>query len=232
MTGDKQKQNMRNCRKYLKMASATKKKKSKSAFPKILFLLTLSVSFSYVYFLTNEDAREKKDEFIQTILVSSEHREAVQKIERNWLYLPTETVVKDVSTRAPLTREGVVNEVNRYREMFGVNSLVVDVNLERVASVKMNKMFEEQYFDHISPTGTRVVDIVVQMTRDYVFVGDNLAMGFYRNDQELVKAWMNSLGHRNNILNERYNATGVALREGSYKGRNVLMVVQVFGASK
>ena len=54
-------------------------------------------------------------------------------------------------------------------------------------------------------------------------------MGNFKNDQDLVSAWLNSPGHRANILNTRFTEIGTAVLKGFYEGREVWMAVQEFG---
>ncbi|QQS22537.1 hypothetical protein IPM19_02800 [bacterium] len=55
-------------------------------------------------------------------------------------------------------------------------------------------------------------------------------MGNYENDQVLVEAWMNSPGHRANILDSKFNEIGVAVGRGMFEGKEVWLAVQEFGA--
>ncbi|MBM3206494.1 MAG: hypothetical protein FJZ43_02645, partial [Candidatus Staskawiczbacteria bacterium] len=64
---------------------------------------------------------------------------------------------------------------------------------------------------------------------DYVLVGENLILGNFKDEKEVVELWMNSPGHRANILNERFTEIGVAIIKGTYKGKTAWMGVQEFG---
>ena len=62
----------------------------------------------------------------------------------------------------------------------------------------------------------------------FIAVGENLALGNYENDQALVQAWMDSPGHRANILNNRFREIGVAVAQGTFEGRQTWLAVQAF----
>ncbi|MEA2092871.1 MAG: CAP domain-containing protein [Patescibacteria group bacterium] len=129
-----------------------------------------------------------------------------------------------------LTHNGVVTETNKQRELFLMNTLQENEDLNRIAMLKLENMFREGYFAHISPDGDGVNDIAKEEGYEYLFIGDNLAIGPYEDDEELLEAWMNSDGHRENILNEVYTEIGVAVKKDYYEGRETWIAVQVFGA--
>ena len=64
---------------------------------------------------------------------------------------------------------------------------------------------------------------------EYVVVGENLALGNFGGDQDVVEAWMNSPGHRANILNPKYQEIGIAVGQGKFEGHNTWIAVQSFG---
>ncbi len=90
-------------------------------------------------------------------------------------------------------------------------------------------MIDNQYFAHVSPSGIDIVMLTERYGYAYLNVGENLALGDFVSSQEVVTGWMNSPGHRANILNKSYTELGVAAIIGAYNGRNVWFVVQEFG---
>ena len=90
-------------------------------------------------------------------------------------------------------------------------------------------MFRQQYFEHESPDGKHPADVIKATGYDYLVVGENLALGNYENDQVLVEAWMNSPGHRANILDGKFEEIGVAVGKGMFEGKEVWLAVQEFG---
>ena len=90
-------------------------------------------------------------------------------------------------------------------------------------------MFAKQYFEHISPQGLDVSDLAEDAGYKFIEIGENLALGNFLNDETLVQAWMDSPGHRENILNSNYKEIGVAVLKGTYQGKTTWMAVQHFG---
>jgi len=134
---------------------------------------------------------------------------------------------RDVQTRE-LTVRGIIDETNKERTKNNRGELVENNTLNQVAEIKLDDMFENQYFAHISPDGVGVGDIAKDLMYEYITVGDNLALGNFNGDDDVVNEWMMSPGHRRNILNDSYQEIGVAAKEGQYEGRDVWMAVQVF----
>jgi hypothetical protein len=96
---------------------------------------------------------------------------------------------------------------------------------------KVEDMFQNQYFAHESSTGEKVSDLAKKFGYDFLLIGENLAMGNFSSDEDLVLAWMESPGHRENILNEKYQEIGVAVKKGIFEGKEVWIAVQHFGLS-
>jgi hypothetical protein len=93
-------------------------------------------------------------------------------------------------------------------------------------------MFDYQYFEHISPSGVGVADLANDAGYEYIIIGENLALGGFKDDKAVVDAWMASPGHRANILNNRYTDIGVSVGRGIFEGREVWLAVQHFGLPK
>lgn len=130
---------------------------------------------------------------------------------------------------ARLTEEGTFSETNRHRSENGVPALRYDGTLAAAAEAKLKDMFERQYFAHESPTGDGPADVIEAAGYDYVTVGENLALGNFADDRDLVQAWMDSPGHRANILEAKFSEIGVAVGRGMFEGRMTWMAVQEFG---
>lgn len=128
-----------------------------------------------------------------------------------------------------LTQTGVIVETNRERTARGIPALSENQKLDAAAEAKVIDMFAKQYFEHVSPSGVGVDTLADRVGYAYVTVGENLALGNFADDQALVTAWMNSPGHRANILNTHFSEIGVAVRKGMFEGREVWLAVQEFG---
>ena len=145
------------------------------------------------------------------------------------LRAPTPTTPLPTST-ATLSMRGVIEHTNSARaQNGGLPALIENELLDRDAQMKLDDMFAKQYFEHVSPTGIGPADLAKTAGYAYVIVGENLALGDFESDQALVTAWMNSPGHRANILNAHYQEIGVAVGKGTYEGHETWMAVQSFG---
>ena len=140
------------------------------------------------------------------------------------------TVSPSTPTGATLSVRGVIEYTNGARSLNGgLPALIENSTLDRDAQIKLEDMFAKQYFEHESPTGVGPSDIAKAVGYNFVIVGENLALGDFGSDEKLVEAWMNSPGHRANILNEHYEEIGVAVGKGLYDGRMTWLAVQAFG---
>lgn len=102
----------------------------------------------------------------------------------------------------------VVALVNQERAKQGLKPFVVDWEVERVARYKSNDMQAKNYFSHTSPTYGSPFNMLKHFGVSYRSAGENIAKG-QRTPQEVMNAWMNSSGHRANILNSGYTHIGV-----------------------
>lgn len=138
-----------------------------------------------------------------------------------------------------LTQPGVIQWTNAARLENGFAALTENLTLDRAATLKMGDMFEKQYFAHVSPGGTGPIHWLESANYGYIASGENLAIGNFEDDQTLVQAWMDSPGHRANILNGRYTEIGVAVGESEFsaeggsasggEGEITWIAVQIFG---
>ncbi len=132
-----------------------------------------------------------------------------------------------------LSIEGVLLYTNKNRIDNKIpNELVLNKKLNNSAAIKLQDMFTNEYFEHVSPKGVSVGDLAQNVNYNYITIGENLALGNFKDDQTLVDAWMASPGHRANILSNKYTEIGIATGYGSYKGQNTWLAVQHFGTPK
>jgi len=111
----------------------------------------------------------------------------------------------------------------------GLAVMTENARLSRAAETKANDMFLNQYFEHVSPAGVDPGTLVASSGYEYIITGENLILGNFKDEADMVEAWMNSPGHRANILNTAYSEIGVAVIKGDYKGEQVWIAVQEFG---
>lgn len=107
----------------------------------------------------------------------------------------------------------VLNLVNQERAKHGLKALTLSDKLTSVATTKSKDMATKNYFSHTSPTYGSPFDMLKHFGISYRSAGENIAAG-QRTPAEVMNAWMNSSGHRANILNAKYTQLGV----GYYKG--------------
>lgn len=110
----------------------------------------------------------------------------------------------------------VVRLVNEQRANYGLQPLTENWELSRVARYKSQDMADNRYFSHTSPTYGSPFQMIRAFGLSFRTAGENIAYG-QRTPQAVVNAWMNSSGHRANILNSSYTQIGVGyVADGSY----------------
>ncbi|ACA58620.1 CAP domain-containing protein [Candidatus Desulforudis audaxviator] len=110
----------------------------------------------------------------------------------------------------------IVELVNAERAKLGLRALAVDAKLSQVARLKSEDMRDKRYFAHQSPTYGSPFDMMRQFGITYRTAGENIAAG-QRTPEEAMRGWMNSSGHRANILNPNFTHIGVGhVVGGSY----------------
>ena len=110
----------------------------------------------------------------------------------------------------------VVRLVNEIRQEKGLKPLTANWELSRVARFKSQDMKDNRYFSHTSPTYGTPFQMIRAFGLTYRTAGENIAQG-YATPQAAVNAWMNSSGHRANILNSSYTQIGVGyVSSGNY----------------
>ena len=102
----------------------------------------------------------------------------------------------------------VIRLVNEQRAKNGLKPLSANWELSRVARYKSQDMVDNRYFSHTSPTYGTPYQMIKSFGLTYRTAGENIAYG-QRTPQAVVNAWMNSSGHRANILNASYTQIGV-----------------------
>lgn len=110
----------------------------------------------------------------------------------------------------------VVELVNEIRTENGLPKLAHDWELSRVARYKSQDMKDNKYFSHTSPVYGSPFDMIKNFGISYRSAGENIARG-YSTPEAVVNGWMNSSGHRANILNSSYTRIGVGyVKSGNY----------------
>lgn len=124
------------------------------------------------------------------------------------LSIPTaQTDIKSMESR-------VVTLVNAERAKAGLQPLKENWQLSRVARYKSQDMINKGYFSHTSPTYGSPFTMMQSFGITFSAAGENIAQG-QRSPEEVMNSWMNSPGHRSNILSPAYNQIGVGLAKDS-----------------
>ena len=107
----------------------------------------------------------------------------------------------------------VADLVNKERSSRGLNPLTYNTALAKMADDKAKDMYYNNYFSHTSPTYGSPFDMMKSYGIQYTAAGENIAKG-QKTPQEVMNSWMNSEGHRANILSTSYNQIGVGYFNG------------------
>jgi uncharacterized YkwD family protein len=117
------------------------------------------------------------------------------------------------NTSASQFAQEVVTLVNKERAKVGAKPLTMDAALSNMALDKAKDMYNNKYFDHNSPTYGSPFDMMDSYGISYRAAGENIAKG-QRTPQEVMNAWMNSAGHKKNILDPNFTKIGVGYYQG------------------
>ncbi|MEW5908014.1 MAG: CAP domain-containing protein [Patescibacteria group bacterium] len=128
-----------------------------------------------------------------------------------------------------LSVKGIIILTNEQRAEQKLLALKENSKLNEAALIKAKDIIQRQYFDHISPSGVGPSDLAKEVNYHFLIMGENLALGDFRDDKNVVNAWMKSPGHRANILDSRFREIGVAVIKGRFNDQDVWVAVQEFG---
>ena len=106
---------------------------------------------------------------------------------------------------------------NQQRAQIGLSPLTMNWQLERMARIKSQDMRDNHYFSHTSPTYGSPFQMMTSFGIEYTAAGENIAAG-QPDPKSVVTSWMNSPGHRANILSKSYTEIGVGFASGGTYG--------------
>lgn len=112
------------------------------------------------------------------------------------------------TTTAEAYAKEVLDLVNEERAAAGLSALTLSDDLTYAATLKSKDMVKNNYFSHTSPTYGSPFDLISSLGIKYSYAGENIAMG-YQTPAVVMNAWMNSSGHKANILNANYTQMGL-----------------------
>lgn len=140
--------------------------------------------------------------------------------------------VSVVRSTAALNEIDLIKLHNEQRAKQGLSGLSFNSQLAESARQKGVAMLESDCWSHYCPDGKSPWDFFRNVDYVYSFAGENLAEGF-NNNEAVMRAWMNSKTHRENILKSEFTEVGIALVSGLYQGRqNNTVIVVHFGKPK
>jgi hypothetical protein len=129
---------------------------------------------------------------------------------------------------AQFNNDDLLLQTNARRADKGLAPLQLNPQLSQAAYQKGQDMFAKNYWAHNAPDGTTPWVFIKDSGYEYLYAGENLARG-YSSAPDVVNAWMNSQGHRDNILSSNYDDVGFAVLAGTLDGDETILVVQEFG---
>ncbi len=124
-----------------------------------------------------------------------------------------ETEKEQITTQSSQTAQ-VVALTNQERNSQGLSSLKSNSELNKLAQMKAEDMANNNYFSHTSPTYGSAFDMMNTYGVSYRTAGENIAKG-QKTAEAVMTGWMNSSGHRANILNSSYTEIGVGYAKDS-----------------
>ncbi len=151
------------------------------------------------------------------------------------IYLLNQSFIRSLTILKPgilgysseITVDKVISATNSQRQKLGLASLKYNATLSQSAAAKAEDMFKNNYWAHNSPQGKTPWDFFKSAGYQYSVAGENLAKDFY-DTEGLIKAWMNSPTHRDNIVNPKYQEIGIGVVNGILNGVKTTLVVQHF----
>jgi uncharacterized YkwD family protein len=138
------------------------------------------------------------------------HRSS-EPVESETTTTSTETTTESDTTVSPSNlsyEQEVVELVNVERQKYGLSDLTLDTSVSNVARTKSQDMADNNYFAHQSPTYGSAGDMLNQFGINWSAWGENIASG-QKTPEAVVTAWMNSEGHKANILSSNFSKIGV-----------------------
>lgn len=193
-----------------------------------IFFIILIILAGIVFLFINNLLNLYSSIFLKLPEITSKIGNLVQESEKKISTPPPLRATKEEEL-AFLTQEGVIKWTNSQRQKYGLSPFKESSKLDASAELKVKDMFSQQYFNHTAPDGKGVKDLVEKVGYQFITIGENLALGNFKNDEALIQAWMDSPGHRANILNPNYQNIGVAVLKGTFQGETTWLAVQHFG---
>ena len=127
-----------------------------------------------------------------------------------------------------ITVSDLLQQTNKTRRSYNVGELKLSDKLCEAANKKAQNMFDDQYWSHVSPSGVQPWQWLNDIDYNYNEAGENLAKSF-TSTSAVMTAWMNSPGHKSNILNDDFTEVGFAVVNGKLNNKKTSLVVAFYG---
>lgn len=177
--------------------------------------------------VTTEITTQAKPELTTEITTQAKPETTTEKVTQTTTEKVTQTTTEATTETTTSAQTGsyaqqVLNLVNAERAKYSLSPLTLNSSVSKVAQAKAEDMKANSYFSHTSPTYGSPFDMLKQFGISYSTAGENIAKG-QKTPMAVVNAWMNSEGHRANILNRNFTQLGVG-----YVGGSTTYWVQMF----
>lgn len=156
-----------------------------------------------------------------TVVTTEKPNNPIETTTTNTTEKPTETTTQSINKPESQNSDSlsfekeVLRLVNSERTKAGLSPLEMDSQVANVARIKSEDMRDKNYFSHTSPTYGSPFDMLKKFNVTYRSAGENIAKG-QKTPEAVVTAWMNSEGHRKNILGN-FTHIGVGYAKGGSK---------------
>ena len=126
-----------------------------------------------------------------------------------------------------------LQNINSERSKKSLTKLTENKELNKLAQERLGDMIKSNYFSHFSPNKKSLDDLLPISDYKYGARGENLAYGEFEDESDIINSWMQSEGHKYNILYKKFKDIGVAyVIVDNYQGGKYIVVVNVFGSQK
>lgn len=134
-------------------------------------------------------------------------------------------------TPTPSLSQAIVAQLNTVRASAGVEALALNTTLQRMAQSYAQELAAGQFFSHTDPQGATFEMRIARSGYRGSSTAENLGVTTEPGGTDVVSMWMNSLGHRANMLNPAFRAVGIGVATGLYEGLSATYVVAEFGST-
>jgi uncharacterized protein YkwD len=129
-------------------------------------------------------------------------------------------------------QQAILTQVNAARASAGVDALTSNPTLQRIAQAYADEMASGQFLSHTSLRGTTFQDRMLQGGYRGSSTAENLGVTTQLGGADIVGMWMDSSGHRTNMLNPVFRAVGIGIATGLWEGMSATYVVAEFGSAR